>query len=86
VVKRRLDAVGAHVLGLVLIEPGGGHSVARNAKAKKSRRTKVRSASSPTESRANVPQPEPEESDLESGMEAVADPEVGLSRRVGPTK
>ena len=38
VVKRRLDAVGAHLLGLVLIESGGGRRAKRRAKAKARRR------------------------------------------------
>jgi hypothetical protein len=89
VVKRRLDAVGAHLLGLVLIESGGGHRVARTAKPKRPRRTKARTVDARAESRPVASQPEPAESELDidtEDMEAVADPDVGLSRRVGPTK
>ena len=47
VVRHRLDAVGAHLLGLVLIEPGGGHRSARAEKPKQPRRTKASASGRP---------------------------------------
>ena len=81
VVKRRLDAVGAHLLGLVLIESGGGRRAKRRAKAKARTSKDVRV---PADRQASATELEPDQ--IETAMEAVADPDVGLTRRVGPTR